>query len=181
MPRLFVAVDLPADVREDIANICHGIPGVRFVDPAQMHLTLQFLGEVDEACFQECREVLSAVPSGTFTLSLKGVGYFPPRGRPRVLWVGVKECPELVTLNSRVQRALRPLGIRPERRRFSPHITIARLGDRADSSAVGRFIAAHALFETREFEVSQFHLYRSILRPAGAEHICEASYNGKPE
>lgn len=175
MYRLFVAISLPEDVKDEIQSLSYGLPGARWLDSDQTHLTLRFIGEVDGGRFGEIKETLAEVSFDPFSLSLQGVGHFPPRGMPRVLWVGVKAPDELAGIKSRIDSALRRTGVELEKRKFSPHITIARLKNTPKSRVAG-FIAAHNLYQSREFEVDQYHLYSSVLTPKGAIHTLEVSY-----
>lgn len=175
MYRLFIAIDLPAEVREELGRMCCGLPGARWVDEGQIHLTLRFIGEVDGGRFREIVDGLAAVDSAPFPLALKGIGHFPPRGAPRVVWVGVERSEPLVRLRKRVERALEMVGVERERRKFSPHITLARLKG-TPASRVGRYMEDFGLFRTEPFGVDSFALYSSTLSRKGAVHRVEAEY-----
>ncbi|MEW6595374.1 MAG: RNA 2',3'-cyclic phosphodiesterase [Thermodesulfobacteriota bacterium] len=175
MPRLFVAMDLPEPVVAELSLFCCGLPGARWVAPEQLHLTLRFVGEVDGGLFREIREALQTVDGGAFDLRVKGFGCFPPRKPPRVLWAGVEPGDEVIALRNRIERALVRLGIEPETRKFSPHITLAR-PDGTPIGKVTQFLAGNSLYASPTFTVSEFHLYSSVLTPKGAIHTMEASY-----
>ncbi|MFZ5762853.1 MAG: RNA 2',3'-cyclic phosphodiesterase [Thermodesulfobacteriota bacterium] len=175
MPRLFVAIDLPEAVVEELARFCCGMPGARWVAPEQLHLTLRFVGEVDGGLFREIREALNVVDGGAFDLRVKGFGYFPPRKAPRVLWAGVEPAEGVTALRSRIEKAVVRLGLEPEPRKFSPHITLARL-DGTPVGKVTQFLAGNSLYSSPTFTVSEFHLYSSVLTAKGAIHTIEASY-----
>ncbi len=175
MVRLFVAVDLPAGVREGLVALCGGVPGARWVDPDQLHLTLRFIGEVDGGQFRDIATALGAVGGPPFDLRLDGLGHFPPRGAPRVLWVGVERSEPLRSLRSRIESALADLGIAREGRKFAPHITLARLKG-TPPARVGRFFEDHPLFRAPPFTVESFRLYSSTLGRRGASHRIEAEY-----
>ncbi len=175
MPRLFVAIDLPAPVQEDLAAMFCGLPGARWTAPEQLHLTVRFIGEVDSSRFRDIREALGAVQSHHFSLHLEGLGFFPPRGRPRGLWVGGGKNEQLLQLYRRLEATLVRAGLEPERRKFAPHITLARLRN-TPASRVGGFIASHSLFLTADFPVNQFVLYSSVLNGRGAKHYVEEVY-----
>jgi len=175
MPRLFVAMDLPQLVAAELAAFCCGVPGARWVAPEQLHLTLRFIGEVDGGLGREIREALQAVAGSAFDLRVKGFGFFPPRKQPRVLWAGVEPADEVTALRNRIERALVGLGVAPEMRKFSPHITLARL-DGTPVSRVTQFLAGNSLYASPAFTVSEFYLYSSVLTPKGAIHNSEASY-----
>jgi 2'-5' RNA ligase len=175
MQRLFVALDLPQAVKQELAGICLGLPGARWVADKQIHLTLRFIGEVDEGVFQKIREGLSEIRIPSFTLRLVGLGYFPPRRQPHVLWVGVEPVEPVVALGNRVESCLVRSGLEPEGRKFSPHVTMARLRD-MPLAKLTHYLAGNASFAGSEFVVEAFHLYSSILTNKGAIHQVEASY-----
>jgi 2'-5' RNA ligase len=176
MPRLFIAVDLPEVIRNSLGNMSFGIPGARWVDPQQIHLTVRFIGEVEGATFLDIKTVLEQVRLEPFSLALKGVGHFPPRGKPRVLWVGIEQSQPLQSLKKRIDTTLAGVGLEPEGRKFSPHITLARLKN-SPVQKVANFLAGNGLFSQEPFEVSDFKLYSSTLTPKGAIHKVEQIYS----
>lgn len=176
MPRLFVAIDIPDETREDLANICHGLQGARWVDMSQMHLTLAFLGEVDEGSEETLSGALYEIRGEPFELSLGGVGFFPPRKYARSLWAGVRPSDHLLRLQTDIARCIRGLGLPLENRAFSPHITIARFRLPATYTEIAPYIAAHSLFYSGPFPVSGFQLYTSELSRDGAVHTVEQRY-----
>ena len=127
MPRLFIAIDLPEDVKVELTAIGYGLPGARWVTDDQLHLTLRFIGEVDGGMRNNISDALSFINYGSFTFTLQGAGHFPPRGKPKVLWIGIAKSQPLLQLRGKVESALRAIGLSPEGRKFSPHITLARL------------------------------------------------------
>ncbi|MEA3332223.1 MAG: RNA 2',3'-cyclic phosphodiesterase [Pseudomonadota bacterium] len=173
--RLFIAIDLPKKIKDELALISFGLPQARWVQPEQLHLTLRFIGEVDGALFQELKSALALVSGSSFPLLLQGLGCFPPRRDPRVLWVGIEESAELMKLRKKVDSCLGKLGFPPEQRKFSPHITLARTA-KTPLTRVVRFLGDHALFRLPEFVVSNFHLYSSTLTPKGALYRHEVDY-----
>jgi RNA 2',3'-cyclic 3'-phosphodiesterase len=175
MVRLFVSVEIPAAVKQRLERLCCDVPGARWADPEQIHLTLRFIGEVDELVFGDVEAALGQVRAAPFDLELKGVGHFPPRGEPKVLWVGVERSEGLSQLHDRVERALVRAGVEPERRRFSPHVTLARL-NHTPSRVVASYLAMNGLLRCGPFPVGEFHLFSSSLSAKRAVHRCEASY-----
>lgn len=173
--RLFLAIDLPDRIRQSVADICRGLPGIRWLPPDQLHLTLRFIGEANETVNAAIRRGLAAITCPPFSLSLQGVGCFPSPRRPRVLWVGLSGGEPLMQLQREVETAVVTAGIPPEERPFSPHITLARLQDHRESD-VAPFLARNASFHSEPFTVDAFHLYSSILTAKGAIHRREASY-----
>ena len=174
--RLFVAVDLPEDVKKKLADICFGLPGARWVPLDQLHLTVRFIGEVDGGLFQDIRSRLEEVQGDGFPVTLKGLGHFPPKKNPRVIWVGIDKCDQLDQLRKKIDSSLMSVGIPPEKRKFSPHITLARL-KKTPLNRITDFLAGNALFALPEFEVKNFFLYSSTLTPKGAIHHQEAVYS----
>ncbi len=180
MPRLFVAVDLPPDISERLSSMCCGLPGARWIDPEQMHLTLRFIGDVDSTVFQDVREALAEVRGETFTMQLEGVGFFPPRGTPRVVWAGVRKNEQLIQLRNRVEAVLVRAGLEPEGRKYSPHITLARLRN-TPISKIGAFLVQNSMFMSGDFQVNEFLLYSSVLNSRGARHYIEEGYPLRPK
>lgn len=175
MPRLFVAIDPSAPVRDALARLSHGVPGAKWVAPEQFHLTLRFIGAVEGALYDEIVEALGDVEAPAFRLAFVGVGHFPPRGAPRVLWAGVNDGAAPGRLHDRIEARLRQLGVAPDRRGFAPHVTLARL-KQASLARVRDYLALNGAFATEDFPVTAFQLYSSHLGAAGAVHRVEASY-----
>lgn len=175
MYRLFVAVDLPEEVKGAVSDLIRGQTWARWIPPEQLHLTLRFIGEVDSVLFAAVRKALSAVSFTAFQLALCGTGHFPPGRNARVIWVGLSPCAELLALQQEIERALLAAGIEPELRPFSPHITLARLRQGAPA-AVQRFESEHGAFASPTFPVDRFVLYSSTLTRQGAIHTSEAEY-----
>lgn len=175
MPRLFVAIDLPAILRARLVGLCAGVRGAKWVSTEQIHLTLRFIGEVDNGRFADIAEALDNIHLAPFTLRLSGVGHFPPRGKPKVLWAGVADGAAVSRLHDKIEVRLQRLGLPPDARKFAPHVTLARLKG-APITGVSDFLARNGLFASDGFAVSEFHLYSSHLGSAGALHRIEASY-----
>ncbi|MBU5611897.1 RNA 2',3'-cyclic phosphodiesterase [Geomonas azotofigens] len=175
MARLFIAIDLPDDIKAALSSLSAEIPGIRWVPPDQIHLTLLFLGDVLPQTGAVLKKNLAAVKFAPFELTLRGVGHFPPHGHPRVLWVGLDESRPLLTLQREIESAVTGAGIVSEERGFSPHITLARIKENA-SAAVARFEAAHRALSFPPFAAEEFILFSSVLTPKGAIHRKEESY-----
>jgi 2'-5' RNA ligase len=175
MYRLFVGIDLPSDVADQLVRISNGLPGARWLNPEQLHLTLRFIGEVDGGVFADARGALDTVDMHPFELSLKGVGFFPPRGRAETLWVGIEKSEPLLLLHQKIETALSHSGIQKEQRKFVPHIAIARIRE-THANRLGPYIVANSLFETSPLWVDSFHLYTSHLSSSGASYSIEHSY-----
>ena len=158
-----------------LAEISSGLPGAAWVPPEQLHLTLKFIGEVDNGFLPEIRRALDTVHTRSFYLSLKGLGHFPLRGNPEVLWAGVRPNDELLRLRKKIETTLTGRGLPPDTRKFHPHVTLARIRS-ADSEYVGQYLAGNSLFSMPEIPVQGFSLYASTLTPDGAVHHLEGSY-----
>ena len=176
MYRLFIAIDLPEIVSEHCANICFGVQGAKWVPKDQMHFTIRFIGEVDHAGYHAVSGGLSDVIASRFTIAMKGVGYFPPRNKPKVLWAGLEKNEALMNLRRSIEGALQQAGIEPEERKFAAHVTLARLSPNTPVRAIADFLSANGLFSEQSIPVDEFHLYSSVLTSDGAIHRKEATY-----
>jgi 2'-5' RNA ligase len=168
--RLFVALCLPEPVRRLVASLAEPLYGVSWVRSDQLHVTVRFLGDVEAEWIAGMCERLGALQIEPFLLPVEAVGAFPPKGPPRVLWVGTGAGhPRLFQLRQRLDDALIAAGVDFDVRRFQPHVTVARCsGDAA--SAVGQWLHRHGEFAAPPIRVDAFDLYSSVLRPSGAEH-----------
>lgn len=175
LTRLFVAIDLPDTVKAPLDGLSRELPLASWVRLEQLHLTLRFIGEVSQQTLSGAKQALQRVRFACFPLTLCGVGHFPPRSHPRVLWVGMEGCEPLLALQREVELALIDAGIPPEERPFSPHITLARLKETAPSAVI-QFEKVHAEIACPTFQVSEFILYSSLLTRQGAIHTKEAVY-----
>jgi 2'-5' RNA ligase len=174
--RLFVAIDLPEATRQLLASLDPQFRGVRWIDQEQMHLTLAFFGDVADDIELALREKLGAIEFGAFFLPIVGVGTFPAKGAPKIIWIGVgKAHPHLFQIYKRVQEAALAVGLEPELRPWHPHITIARCRDVAPQSLRNFFLKANADLDAGMIRVDAFHLYSSKLTPAGPIHTRELS------
>ncbi len=176
MKRLFVAVHFKQSIIEAIQNICFGVKGVRWVTEDQLHLTLRFIGDCDEMLMDALGEELSKIEQTPFCIHLKGVGHFPPRGKPTVLWVGLAQSEQLISLAKSIDRAVERVGLPKERRKFHPHITVGRIKKPLEPEAIIPFLTQNSLFSIDSISIEQFHLYSSTLNPKGAIHTIEETY-----
>ena len=173
--RLFVALDLPWALRERLADLGTGLPGVRWVPPENFHLTLRFLGELAPYQAEEVDMALSTLRGRAFSLELCGVGTLEKAGRVTALWAGIARNPALEHLRAKVETAVQRAGLPPERRRFSPHVTLARLGEAASPRLAG-WVQAHNLFRAEPVPVEHFTLFSSLLGADQAVYTAEAEY-----
>lgn len=167
MIRLFVALDFPVEIRERLAGLGGGVPGARWTDAENLHLTLRFIGEVPDDQLADVDRALAEIAAPAFDLVLDGVGVFGSGRNARVLWAGVERNEALAHLQHKVESALVRAGIPAEERKFSPHVTLARLRD-APQDRIGRFIADRGLFRAGPIRIGHFTLYRSHLGKGAA-------------
>ncbi|MBD3258359.1 RNA 2',3'-cyclic phosphodiesterase [candidate division GN15 bacterium] len=175
MYRLFVAIDLPGNIIASLLDICYGLRGAKWTDETRMHLTLRFIGEVDGGVFRDVEEALATVEFEPFELTVKGVGHFPPRGRPETLWAGIEKSDPLQGLRTRVESALKRAGLPGDGRKFAPHIQLARVKD-TPPEHVAQYLNEFALFRLPSFPVTEFSLYSSFLSSVRALHQVESTY-----
>ena len=174
MIRLFVALEIPEQVRTRMALLQGGVPGARWASDEQMHLTLRFIGEVDENVAHDIDDALAGIRAPAFALELAGVGEFGGKN-PRALWAGVRANEALMHLQKKVETALQRLGLPAEERKFSAHVTLARLRA-APQEKVVQFLTHHALFASGPFQVDHFVLFSSHLGSGGSVYHAERNY-----
>ncbi len=169
--RLFVALALPEPVRAALVALNAPLPDVTWTNPAQLHLTLRFLGDVVDEKIEPLTEKLAAIRVEPFILPVETLGTFPLKSPPRVLWIGVGGGhPRLFQLRQRLDDTLLAAGLTElDLRTFHPHITLARCGPSA-APALTRWQRQHAEFAAPPFRVTAFDLYSSQLAPSGAVH-----------
>ena len=174
MHRLFVAIRPPKPVRDLLIDTMHGVPGLRWQDDGQLHLTLRFIGEVERPIGEDLALALGKVRFERFAIRIAGVGRFEQRGRG-ALWAGVEPRTQLAALAAKIERVCVDVGLQPERRAFHPHITLARWG-RGAAASLDPFLARHAALVSEMFRVDAFHLYQSHLGRDGAHYEAVADY-----
>jgi 2'-5' RNA ligase len=174
--RLFVGLELPWEVRRSMALLAGaGIPGARWVPAENYHLTLRFIGEAPRHLAEEIDHTLAALKAPAFVLTLAGIGTFAKGGRSQSLWLGVARSEPLERLQSKIETALQRCGLEPERRRFQPHVTLARLDNAAEAKLAG-FVQAHNLFRADPVPVEHFTLFSSLLGKDQPVYTPEVQY-----
>ena len=179
MIRLFVGLALPEDVRLRLVHLQDGVPGAKWVAPENLHLSLRFIGEVEEHFAGDIVVALARVRAPGFDVMLDGLGSFGARRRSQALWAAVQKKESLVELQGKVERALVGAGLEPEGRRFTPHVTLARL-KRASTGTLGRFLAEKEPFHAGPFAVDRFILFSSFLSRNGAIYQAEEEFALEP-
>jgi 2'-5' RNA ligase len=171
MLRLFVGIALPPELKLQLSLLAAGVPGARWVDPGNYHLTLRFIGEVDEGQAADIDTALVPIRAPRFDVSLARVGHFGLR----MLWVGIERNPALQHLHEKIESALSRLGYPPEERRYTPHVTLARLKGTHERK-LQTYLSEHALFHAAPFSVERFSLVASYLTKSGAIYEDQADY-----
>jgi 2'-5' RNA ligase len=171
--RLFIAIDLPLEIREQLSTLPPAIRGVRAVRIDNLHLTLHFIGQAEPEPIMAALESVAASCS-RFEMLLSGAGFFRGRFRSSVLWAGIEAAPPLAELHSQLRSALKGLGIAVDTRPFQPHVTVAR-GERVHIDELHRFVETHADFAAL-VAVDSFVLYSSALGRGGPTYTAEQRF-----
>lgn len=175
--RLFVGLELPWELRQRMALLAGaGIPGARWVPPENYHVTLRFIGEAPRYLAEEVDHALAALKAPAFALTLAGIGTFAKGGRSQSLWLGVERNEPLERLQGKIETALQRCGLDPERRRFQPHVTLARLDSPSEAKLAG-FVQANNLFRVDPIPVRHFTLFSSLLGKDQAVYRAEVEYD----
>jgi 2'-5' RNA ligase len=174
MPRLFTALEIPRHTAESLALLRGGLPGARWIDPDDYHLTLRFIGDIDDALAREIVGMLRRVQRVSFELRLEGLSSFGGR-KPRAVVAAAAPTAPLMELQAEQERLLQRLGLAPEGRKFTPHITLARLRD-SSSRQVADYLSARGYFQLAPFQVSRFVLVSSRASVGGGPYVVEEAY-----
>ncbi|MHB8485432.1 MAG: RNA 2',3'-cyclic phosphodiesterase [Candidatus Acidiferrales bacterium] len=180
--RLFVALDVPDETRRALGeairrfeNVCHG---ARWMRAESIHVTLKFIGQVEETKLPAIKDSLANVESsgGPIEIAFRNFGFFPDERRPSVFWLGIESGPNLAALAESISSALEPVGIQQEKREFRPHLTLARFKTEKGLPKLRAIVAPLAHQSFGNTVATQFHLYESVLNPSSAVHTKLASY-----
>lgn len=176
MPRLFSGLEIPAEIAERLSFFRGGLPGARWIEPGDYHVTLRFLGEVDEVVAADfdagLREGRARPP---LTVTLDGLASFGG-DRPRSLYASVVPTPDLMDLQEEHERIARRAGVAPERRKFTPHVTLARLNREASPEAVARRLTEAGVFPRLTFTLHRAALFSARTSRGGGPYLVEAAY-----
>jgi 2'-5' RNA ligase len=175
MIRLFTAIALPAEVGAPLVSRQHGIEGARWRPREAFHVTLKFIGDVQETVAADLDEALQAIASPTLNLELRGVGHFGEGVEIHAVWAGVAENRDLRHLAKANEDAARRAGLKPETRLYTPHVTLAYL-KRSPVPEVAAWIQANNLLHSPPFRVDRFGLYSSWRTSEGSAYRLEAEY-----
>lgn len=171
MPRLFVGIALPDIVRERLALVRGPLSGARWIEAADLHITLRFIGDIDNRHADEVVGFLDAIETAPFDIEMRDIGAFGGRD-PRVIWAGAEGGEPLAQLQRATERAARMAGCEPEKRPFKPHVTLARLSG-TSPDVVAHFLGSRAGFQIEPFTVEEFVLYSSRPHQGGGPYVIE--------
>jgi 2'-5' RNA ligase len=174
MPRLFTALEMPADCAQALAGARGGVVGARWIEPSDYHLTLRFIGEVDLRAAREIDETLAEIRRPPVAVDFEGLSWFGG-DKPRAIIARVKASPALTELQAEQERRLRRLGLPPEPRNFAPHVTLARLRF-ASPVAVADYLTTRGGLAAPSFTATRFVLYSSRGSEGGGPYVVEAAY-----
>lgn len=175
MPRLFTGLEIPAEIGQTLSNLRGGLPGARWVDPENYHVTLRFIGDIDGVSANEIASLLDRVNRKPFEVALQGLSSFGGK-KPRAVVAQVLPSRPLIELQAELERIMQRFGLDPEGRKFTPHVTLAWLRD-ASPYDVARYLSLYGYFPTRKFIASHFSLYSASA--AAGRNLCvkEVEYN----
>jgi 2'-5' RNA ligase len=174
MPRLFTGLEVPPALADSLSMLRGGIPGARWIDPENYHLTLRFIGDVDDALAHEVVSLLGRVRRRSFELRLDGLSSFGGR-KPRAVVAAVAPSQSVMDLQAEHERLMQRVGLEPEGRKFMPHVTLARLRD-CSSRQVAEYLSARAAFRSMPFTVSRFVLFSARASVGGGPYVVEEAY-----
>lgn len=173
--RLFVALPLPEDARGRLAALQSGVPGARWVDRSNLHVTLRFIGETDRFGAEELDAGLGAIRAPAFGLTLSGVGFFDRGRTAHTLWAGVEKPDPVVFLRDKIESVAVRAGFEPERRKFTAHVTLARL-DGVPSVRLGPYLETRHGFSAGPYPITRFTLFESRRGGDGVHYEPLAEY-----
>ena len=174
MPRLFTGLEIPPSVAQSLAMLRGGLPGARWITPENYHLTLRFIGDIDDALAHEIAGMLARVRRAAFELHFAGLLSFGGK-KPRAVVATVAPAALLMELQAEHDRLLQRLGLAPEGRKYTPHVTLARLRD-SSSRQVADYLAARGHYRSSSFAITRFVLFSSRASVGGGPYIVEEAY-----
>jgi 2'-5' RNA ligase len=174
MPRLFTGLEIPREIVDALAILRGGLPGARWIDPENYHVTLRFIGDIDDELAHEIASMLDQVKRRGFELRFDGLSSFGGR-RPRAVIATMPPVAPLLELQAEHERIMQRVGLEPEGRKYSPHVTLARLRD-SSSRQVADYLAARGPLNGLSFPVSRFVLFSSRASVGGGPYVVEAAY-----
>jgi 2'-5' RNA ligase len=182
MPRLFTGLEIPSALAQSLATLRGGLPGARWIDPENYHMTLRFIGDVDDIIAHEVASLLGRVRRQAFELRVEDLKSFGGR-KPRAVVATLAPAPAVMELQAEQERLMQRVGLEPNGRKYTPHVTLARLRE-SSSRQVADYLALRAPFRSAPFRVSRFVLFSSRMSVGGGPYVVEAAYpltdDGRP-
>lgn len=175
MIRLFVGIQIPDSIGLRLRELCAGLPGAKWVNPDGFHITLRFIGDVDNRQAEDLDQALSEIKTKPFKLFLQGSGHFGQIEKAHTVWAGVARVDALYHLRDKVESATVRSGIEPDHRRFSPHVTLGKLRH-TPPDWLESWLVQRSGFKTDDFEVNQFSLFSSHAGDNGRLYLPEVDY-----
>lgn len=169
MPRLFIGILLPEDIKQRLLGFRQFLPGARWQTEHQFHITLNFIGQIEDSRISSIKSVLKSIPLSGFELHCQGVDYFGSKKKPNILYVGVLPKESISQLNKTISSVLMKIDIETEKRKYKPHVTLARLAQTSYQD-LGNYMQSTEILKTEQFQVKEFCLMQSKLRPEGSEY-----------
>ncbi len=178
MPRLFIALPVPDDIADELVTLQSGVPDARWVSVENLHVTLCFCDQVQGAVMRDLEEELSDIAGPPFPVAIAGVEQFSSGKQPKALGALVEKSDRLDWLQQKVSTVARNCGIQVERRKFRPHVTLARFGNGAETGHhLAQFMASHSTFRAGPWMAQHFALYSSRAGGRGRIYTEEAAYD----
>ena len=174
MIRLFAAIPIPEEISADLYELRRPLPGARWVEPSDYHLTLCFIGDIDNRQASEFADELGRIEMRPFPLQISSLDVFGGND-PHVLWAGLTPSEPLLDLHRSVKRATRSVGLKPDSKPFKPHVTLARLRH-SPSAAIERLIGENVAYRSTDFTVDHFALYSAKPRTGGGPYVIEERF-----
>ena len=174
MPRIFTGLEIPSDIAASLATLRGGLPGARWIDSENYHVTLRFIGDVDDVMAREVAFILGKVRRAAFTLNIEDLTAFGGR-RPRAVIATLGPAQALMELQAEHERLMQRVGLEPEGRKYTPHVSLARLRE-SSNRQVADYLAVRAPFRSPPFKVSRFVLFSSRASVGGGPYVVEAAY-----
>jgi 2'-5' RNA ligase len=174
MPRLFTGLEIPAEVGQMLSNLRGGLPGARWIDPENYHVTLRFIGDIDGVSANEIASMLFRVDRKPFEVKVQGLTSFGGR-KPRAVVATIAPSKPLIELQAELERMMQRIGLNPEGRKFIPHVTLARLHDASDQD-VADYLSLRGYFPSKAFMAERFVLFSSRASTGGGPYVVEDAY-----
>jgi 2'-5' RNA ligase len=177
--RLFVGLDIPPEVKDNLARFIDSLrpeASLRWSTSSNLHITTKFIGEWRADRLEEMKTALATVQGESFSIAIRGLGWYPNPHSPRVFWAAVRADSSLPTLAKATEEAVAAIGVEKEKRSYSPHLTLARIDGSPNLAPIRQRVAALELDEFGQFRAGEFHLYLSQPTPRGSVYSKLATY-----